>query len=150
MKWITRPAANNPKGVILAYGSILLSMVCVGLLTGLWGAKEGEALTWAVIAGALLFISLRNFFMTTTVILDENGITLKEIFYTRKRPWAKCKSLHTDSHGVLVSPFSYTTRLENYRGIYLRFEGNKEQVMAFLEQKIKIEDPVESGENNGR
>jgi len=112
-------------------------MICVGFLTHSWGAGEGESVFFAVLTGFFLFINLRNFFLETSIILNNEGIALKEVFYTRKRPWSKCKSLHIDRCGVLVSPFSYPTRLENFRGIYLRFEGNKDEVMTFLKRKIK-------------
>jgi hypothetical protein len=134
---VSWPVKERPKHLALAVGVILLAMLSVGLLTATWGATEQQAGGWALFAGALLALSLRGFFFPTRIRLDDSGIMVREPLYKRNRTWDQCKSLHCDAHGVLVSPFTFSTRMENYRGIYLRFAGNKETVMAYLEQRVE-------------
>ena len=139
LTWISLPVKNNPKGVALAVGSILLAIITVWLLTASWGAGVWASGGWGMFAGLILFFSLRSFFFPTTIRLDKHGITVKEPLFTRIRPWSKCKSLHQDRFGVLVSPFAFSTRLENYRGVYLRFVDNKDEVLEFLKRRMEIE-----------
>ena len=137
LEWVSLPARNNPKGLFLAAGTILLAGLAVGLLARTWGADPEASLWWGVFSVALLFISLRGFFLPTRYRLDSEGVTVKEPLFTRNKPWSDLKSLHVDRHGVLVSPFSFSTRLENFRGLYLRFAGNRDDVLAFCERHVR-------------
>lgn len=115
-------------------------MASVGSLSLSWGADILAGALWGLFAGALLTLSLRSFFFPTRIRLDDEGITVKEPLFTRTRSWSSCKSLHLDRFGVLVSPFSFPTRLENYRGVYLRFSDNREQVLAFCRRHMNLPD----------
>lgn len=128
---------------------ILAAGAAVGYLTLDWGSQPGQAFGFGCLASAFLFFSLRNFFLPTRIRLDESGITVKEFLYTRRKSWSECKSLHLDKNGVLVSPFTFVTRLENFRGVYLRFDGNKDEVLAFLKAHMKSEKENEPGVDNG-
>lgn len=46
--------------------------------------------------------------------------------------WDKIKSASIDPNGLFVSPYPVRTRLENYRGIYLPFRENRDQIVAVI------------------
>lgn len=145
LEWVSLPAKNNRKGIALVTVSVLMAMVSVGLLTSSWGSSLPSAIGWAVFSGILLTFSLRNFFLPIRYRLDNEGISVKEFLYNRQRNWDQCKSFYPDRFGVLVSPFAFRTRLENFRGVYLRFSGNKKEVLAFCQRHINA-----SGEGNSK
>jgi hypothetical protein len=144
LEWVSHPAKNNMKGIALSVSIVLLASSSVGLLVQSWGASMNGALLAGGVSGLFLLFSLRNFFWPTKIRLDENGIVVKEALYSRRRPWSACKSLHTDKFGVLISPFRHETRLENYRGLYIRFSGNRAQVIEFIERKIEAANDIDT------
>ena len=146
LEWVSLPAKNNVKGVVLITGSVLAAMLSIGLLTHSGGSSIHSAIGWAAFSGILLTFSLRNFFLPIRYTLDADGINVKEFLYNRQRPWDQCKSFYPDRFGVLVSPFAFRTRLENFRGVYLRFAENKEEVLDFCKRKI---DGVDEGHAEG-
>jgi hypothetical protein len=38
---------------------------------------------------------------------------------------------------VLLSPFAEPSRLENFRGLYVMFEGNRDAVTKFVQEHIR-------------
>jgi hypothetical protein len=56
---------------------------------------------------------------------------------TQFRNWDQVKSFYPDKTGVLISPFLNKTWLENFRGLYLQYGRHREQVMGYLENKLK-------------
>jgi len=127
MEWLSFPAKEEPVKAI----SVGLFLVVFSFLVGIiWGGIFG------ILSIILLLLSLSPYFTPTRYSLDDDGIVVKKAFYTIKKEWKDIRSYYIDKNGVLLSPFSRETRLENYRGLYLRFSGNKEEVMVFLEKKL--------------
>ncbi len=127
MEWESFPAREEPKkavgvGLFILIFSIFLSII--------WGTVFG------ILSIILLGLSLFPYFTITHYILSDEGIVVKKTFYTIKKKWADVRSFYPDKNGVLLSPFLTTTRLENYRGLYLRFNKNREEVLSYLEKKI--------------
>jgi hypothetical protein len=92
---------------------------------------------WVVLSALLLLGSLNSFFLPTTYTLSNEGITVKRVFGTTQRDWAAFRSYRMDSRGVLLSPFSQPSRLEGFRGVYLQFQDNREEVMAVVAAKTE-------------
>jgi len=108
------------------------------LLIAIWvavGYIYREAV-WVLLAVILLLGAVAPFFVITRYRLDGEGISMKRYVTTMKKRWEELRSYYPDKNGVLVSPFAKPSRLENFRGVYLRFRGNREKVLAVLEQNI--------------
>jgi hypothetical protein len=50
--------------------------------------------------------------------------------------WTQFRSFYPDPNGVLLSPFAHPSRLENFRGIYLRYHGQADQVLRIVAERI--------------
>ena len=81
--------------------------------------------------------SLSSFFLPTQYELDQNKIKIRFFFTTREKEWRQFRSFYVDKNGVLLSPFEKPSRLENFRGMYIRFNQNKDQVVDFVKSKIQ-------------
>jgi len=102
---------------------------------------------WVIFAVLLLGGSV--FFPLLTVTryrFDHEGVTVKRPFYTIKKEWSVYRNFYPDPNGVLLSPFSTPSRLENFRGIYLRFGDNRREVLAYLEGIYPQEETCEGEE----
>ena len=140
LSWVSHPAKNNLKGVVIAVGSIGLSGLLIGLIVGSNAVNTGFSAGWALFSAGILIFSLRGFFWPTRYDLSEKGITVQGFLNKREKSWSQCKSIRLDPTGVLVSPFAFETRLENYRGVYLRFEKNKQEVLDYLKAHMQNTD----------
>ena len=128
LEWSAWPAKEKP----------LFTLGIVLFLLAIWiavGYIYREAV-WVLLAVILLLGAVAPFFVITRYRLDEEGVSMKRYVTTMKKRWEELRSYYPDKNGVLVSPFAKPSRLENFRGVYLRFGGNREKVLAALEQNI--------------
>lgn len=127
IEWVSFPAVENLKKTIIA------TIFIIGLSTLLY-------FLYGPIYGflSILFLgfSLLPYYTPTTYRLNEDGIEVKKVFYTIKKSWSNFRSFYPDKNGVLLSPFPIPTRLENFRGIYIRFRGNGEEVLSVVESMM--------------
>ena len=127
IEWISFPAVENLKKTTIA------TIFIIGLSTILY-------FLYGPIYGflSILFLgfSLLPYYTPTTYRLNEDGIEVKKVFYTIKKSWSNFRSFYPDKNGVLLSPFPIPTRLENFRGIYIRFRGNGEGVLSVVESMM--------------
>ncbi len=128
LEWSVWPAKEKP----------LLTLGLIALLLAIWIAvgyiyKEP---VWVILAIVLLSGAVEPYFVVTRFRMDEEGVAIKHLFTTKKKPWAELRSFYPDRNGVLVSPFAGPSRLENFRGLYLRFGKRRGDVLAILDNKL--------------
>ncbi len=127
IEWVSFPAVENLRKTTIA------TIFIIGLSTLLY-------FLYGPIYGflSILFLgfSLLPYYTPTTYRLNEDGIEVKKVFYTIKKSWSNFRSFYPDKNGVLLSPFPIPTRLENFRGIYIRFRGNGEGVLSVVESMM--------------
>jgi hypothetical protein len=93
--------------------------------------------TFIFLSAAILFISLVPFFFPTTYTFQDDCVIVKSLLRKSSRRWDYFKSYYPDRNGVLLSPFPSPSRLENFRGLYIKFEHNRSEVVDFIEKKLK-------------
>lgn len=135
LRWESQPAKARPRTAIAVALFLLLLVVIVYLLT------YSPLFT---LAGALiLWGSLSQFFLKTTFEFGDKMIRVKYLINKVEKDWSQYRTFYEDKNGVLLSPFVRTSRLENFRGIYIRFAENRDEVMKIVKAKINMpEDPV--------
>ncbi len=129
LKWIDHPLRKSRKNLLLVIFFIILAPAVVYFST--------RSIFFLVLSLIFLLGSLSTFFLPTTYELTQDGIKVKFFFNTRKMEWGKYRSFYVDKNGVLLSTFDKPSRLENFRGLYIRFNQNKDEVVNFIQQRIK-------------
>jgi hypothetical protein len=129
--WTSLPFRIGGKKNIVAIAVPVALWAIVLVLWGVW---------WFVISLILIGGSILPYYLPTTYVLSEKGISVRSLFTRQNRKWADYRSFYVDEHGVLLSPFNKPSRLENFRGVYLRFHKNGEEVVAFVKQKLGATD----------
>jgi len=134
LEWTTHPMKKRPWVTVLVTVFILVIGAMVFSTT--------ESKGFAVLALVVLFMSLAKFYLPTKYKLTEKYIIVKTTTQTIKKEWSMFRSFYPDKNGLLLSPFVRPTRMENFRGMYLIFNENKDQVIAFAKDHINdvIED----------
>ncbi|MCE9584784.1 MAG: hypothetical protein K8T20_20020 [Planctomycetes bacterium] len=105
-------------------------LLVAGLVT-LFFLVFGE-LGW--LAAVLLPISLAKWFLPTWYQLGPDGVVVRFVGVSTRAPWARYRRFYAHSVGVHLSTFETPSPLDPFRGLFLRFRGNREAVVARLEQ----------------
>lgn len=91
---------------------------------------------FCILSLIVLFASLAKFYMPTGYTLTEKEVIVKTTTQTLKKEWSLYRSCWPDKNGILLSPFVAQSRLENFRGLYLIFGENREEVIEFVKERI--------------
>ena len=130
LRWSTHPIKRSAKISIL----VILLLFVIWLLVYL--TTFSPLLT--VLSVVIMLGSLSPFFLPTYYELDEKKVRVKFFFNTKEKEWSTFRSFYVDKNGVLLSPFEGPSRLENFRGLYVKFNQNREEVVDFVKSKIQI------------
>ncbi len=127
MKWTSHPFLENKRRTVLLI--VFLAALFTGLYIwfGLWGL---------VIGLILVGTSVYSYFIPTRYEMNDEKILIKGLFMTKKKQWIEFRSFYPDRNGVLLSPFVVPSRLENFRGVYIRFGNKHYEVIEYIEKKI--------------
>ncbi len=132
--WTVHRAKEAP--VKTALVSFLL--LCVVAL-GWWYA--GPLL--ALVAVFVLFISLHTYFLPITYTFGDKGVTVDKRVFTHTYEWKMFRRWFRTTGGIVLSPFSRRTFLDNFRGVHLLLPADPAPVVARLEQQFAPRPPDE-------
>ena len=129
LKWSSHPVKKKA----------LISILVIVLLFVVWSVVylATSSLFLTGLSVIIMLGSLSSFFLPTHYELDQEKIKIRFFLTKREREWSTFRSFYVDKNGVLLSPFAKPSRLENFRGIYVRFSQNKDQVVDFVKSKIE-------------
>jgi hypothetical protein len=128
LEYVCHPAKRNMTVTLL---TTVLLIVCVILV---WLISYSIILTG--LAVLILFGSLAGFYFPTRyVFYDDHFLVISKV-QTQRKEWSQYRSFYPDKNGVLLSPFTRPTRLENFRGIYIKFAGNRDKVLEIVRDRI--------------
>ena len=124
--WQVRLFARDPRKL---YG--VLFACAFGALAGwLIFHNIGFALVGFIAIGG----STAEFWMPQQYKLDRNGATARCGISVTAINWNDVKQVIPDERGVKLSPLTGSGRMNEFRGVYLRFGNNREQVLERIEQ----------------
>ncbi len=131
LEWTALPVRDDhPRSLILV---ALLVVIPLGLGWWLGGTLFGA------IAFVLLVASVGGYFVPTRYVLDGRGVRVESFGRSKFRPWDEFRNLYVHRDGVFLSPFERPSRLDPFRGLFLRFRGNAEEVRRFCERHVRRE-----------
>lgn len=128
IEWTAHPVKRKPLVSVLVTFFIILVVVIVYYTM--------NSKTFAILAMVIMFVSLAKFYFPTTYRLTRDRITIKTMTQTLHKDWSIYRSCYPDKNGILLSPFVRPSRLENFRGIYLIFSNNRDEVINFVKAHI--------------
>ncbi len=120
LSWTVHLARSQPTRAIAS-----IAFICVATAIGF-------ALAGALVAGiaaVALIASLSDFLFPVRYIITCEKASSKMIGRGSEIKWADVKRCYLDDCGVKLSPLDRISRLEAFRGVYLRFADNKDEVI---------------------
>lgn len=141
LSWTSHPAKERP---------VAAAVVFVIMLVVFYYVYHATRSPIMVLVAILVFlISLSTFFFPTRYTVDEKMVVIKYLYNSKERNISAFRTLFPGRRGVLLSPFLGPSRIENFRGFYLRYgKYNKEQVDSFLADLFLEKPPSERVKNN--
>lgn len=136
LEWTVHPLVERPRQAV----ALVAILTLVLLLVWLNIPEPG----WVVFAAAILFISLARFFFPTAYRLDDAGIHVRFLGFARDHSWGRFRRLEPGRNGLFLSPFPKPNRLDNFRGLFLLWGGNRKEIEAFARERIASTD-IDSG-----
>lgn len=128
LEYVCHPARRNRTVTTL---TTLVLIVCVILV---YLISYSPFMTFLAIV--ILFAALSGFYFPTRYALYDDHFIAKTKTQALRKDWKQFRSYYPDKNGVLLSPFPRPSRLENFRGYYLKFSGNRDEVMRLVEARI--------------
>jgi len=130
LTWISHPAADDPFYKPLALVGLVLG-VSIGASLAFAHASFG------ILAFLFLAVSLARYFLPTSYHLSQEGLTARFLGMERRRDWGEFRNFYPHAVGVHLSPFARPSRLDPFRGQFLRFRGNRDEVLKFIARYIE-------------
>ncbi len=132
ISWRVHPFVENWKRTVILLA--FLSSILVILYTGF------QSIVIVFLSALLLIGPLYKYFLPFYYHCSRDGLVVKACCYNIERPWTSFRSNYVDKNGVLLSPFPKPTRLENFRGIYVRFGKHPpEEIVSFIQHQLNSE-----------
>jgi len=133
LEWSVYPLIMYPGRSTLAVFLVLLSGVLIGIAAGHW--------FFGALGSVILILSLYNHFFPSYYRLDGSGAEVRVLLARRRRGWDYFRSYYADRMGVMLSTFTYASRLDSFRGMNMRFsKENRDEVIGFVEKYLPLAD----------
>lgn len=130
MEWSSHLISQNPaKGAILM---VITVLVCALM----WVMFEHWL--YAVIAAVVLFLSTMKYYFPVRYRLDGDGVRRWYLGFEKFRPWSDFRNIYVHDDGVFLAPFEKPSRLDAFRGLYVTYGRNKDEVVAYARRKLNL------------
>ena len=128
LRWRAHPLVDDfPRSALLL---VIVGAVCAGAGVAFGG------LGYALLAAGFLAVSLARYFVPTHYELGASGATVRFLGQTRTVRWEAVKRVDVHRDGVHLSPFEHPSRLDSFRGTFLRFSGNADEAVSFVQHRV--------------
>lgn len=129
LSWRSWPLAAYPGRTALALG---VAAAAGAAICYLW---DNPAL--AAVGVFALLASLHGHLLPRDYRLDDDGVSVSVLGIKTRRDWDRFHSYYADRLGVMLSTFSYPSRLDPFRGTNLRFAGgDRDAIVAFVAARL--------------
>jgi hypothetical protein len=126
MEWRVHLARRRPGRAVL----VLALALAVGALALFLFRHVASAL----LAVGLLVAAVGEFLFPLAHRLTREGAEVRGPFYWRRIAWTEVKRVHVGEEEVKLSPLAHGGPREAFRGVVLRCEGNRDEVLAAVRQ----------------
>ncbi|MCZ7582959.1 MAG: hypothetical protein M5R36_06290 [Deltaproteobacteria bacterium] len=127
LHWRSWPVRDKAGTLFLALPVCAAALAAVYVFTGHWA--------FVVLGAVILAVGLKEYFLPMRYEIDGDGVRVRHLLWTQSRLWADIRRVAPTDDGVLLSPFPEPSRIERHRGLFLRFAGNRDGVLAALRER---------------
>jgi len=114
--------------------SAVLGVMCAAVVVLIYFVF-GQRVVFTLLAVAILFGSLCDWLLPVKYRLTTRGASYNNVVFRKRIAWEEVRSVYVAESGLKLSPFSRRTRLDAFRGLVLRFAGNREAVIRIVKER---------------
>ncbi len=126
LTYIAHPMRESPGKAILFWLAVAFTIWAV------WWNVQSPFLT--VFAVIVLMGALTSFYLPTTYSLNEREASQSRVTGSKRIEWSRVRSVSDEKDGLFLSPFPVKSVLENFRGLYLPYRGNREVILDWVRE----------------
>lgn len=127
--WTVHPLRDNWKRTLLLF--VFLALFFAAVYLGF------QSIAVTIFSAICLICSLYRYFTPSRYEFYDDRIIIVSFSRQLTKPWSDFHSYYVDRNGVLLSPFARPSRLENFRGVYVRFgDSKRHEILDFIQRKI--------------
>jgi len=131
-EWVFHPAKANFLVTALVSVFLFLLLVLVYFLT-----DKSRFIT--IVSAIVLIGSMRSFYFPTTFQLFENHIRVIYTISSVEKEWKIYRSVSPEKNGIFLSTFGRKTRLENFRGLFLKYGyANRDKILNIVNDRVMV------------
>jgi hypothetical protein len=135
LAWRAWPLRRHP------FRGLLAVVLVVGTCYGAWDFTRDPWIT--VLAIVVLAIAVAPFFVPTEYRLSMGGVEIRRPWRTLHREWKRYRGVRSNANLVVLSPLGRSSWLDGVRGETLFFEGNRGEVLEYVERMVGKDPPNE-------
>jgi hypothetical protein len=124
LTWSVHLARRRP-----GQAAVVVAVIGAAALAAVYGF---QSLPLGLLAAVLLTASVSDYLFPLRFMLDAQAAESRGPVHRRRMLWTQVRRVSRDDSGVRLSPFPRPSRLDGFRGIYLWFDDNADQVMAHI------------------
>ena len=124
LTWVVHLAREYPAKLFYSLGAIILASTAGYYVLSVFGA---------IATALVMFASAADFLLPVRYIITNDSVKCRMFLKRTEIHWKDVKRCYIDDHGIKLSTLSRRSRLEAFRGVYLRFADNQEQVIEIVQ-----------------
>lgn len=109
----------------------------------------GQAVTWSLISLLLLLGMTTTIYLPVRYKLDERGVTGYFLGVPTFRNWRHYRNFYVHQNGVHLTTMPKPSPLDAFRGHFLQFYKNRDEVVKFIEEHMTLRGIPEGREPDG-
>ena len=125
LRWESHPL----RGERLAKSILLIALIVASSAAAAFGFEHWF---YGVFSLGALTASLSRYFFPTYYVLDGEGVSSEHLGFKQRRSWAEFRRVDEHRDGIFLRPSTRPGRLDSFRGVFLRFDKNREDVARFV------------------
>jgi hypothetical protein len=101
------------------------------------------AFTWVSLSPALAVISLvvllvatHTYFLPIEYTFTDRGVAMDKLIFSYDYEWARFRRYFRTTGGIVLSPFSRRTWLDNFRGVHLLLPKDDSTIVGYLDRRF--------------
>lgn len=131
MSWKVHPLLQERVGKTLALIGTVGATCCAV-------AFSFEHVGYGLLSLCILVGSLASYFFPSHYTLDDAGISRALLGRRSTRSWSEFRRVDMRDNGLFLSTFARPSRLDSFRGVFLPFHKNRDQVVYYVQRYVDI------------
>ena len=128
--WRNWPLKEEP-----LWKSLLLAFLIAGAaFTVSFGFDETAS---GIVSFVLLALSLGKYWVPSYYLVDENGISIKRLWFEKKRSWQSFRRVVCDDSGIFLGVSDRPSPLDSFRGESINCPEKVTEIYEFAKRKIR-------------